>query len=92
MKFQVIVRPTAEQKLSCKHTQKNDSVCFHQSSGVAKHIASVPSSLLIGGGIFSLSCRSPQWAENIQQAMLQTLHLPCLVPLTETDRGAWVLF
>lgn len=91
MKFQVIVRTTAEQKLSCKHTQKNECVRFHQRSWVAKHIANVPSSLFTGEAsslltvglhsglkIFSKPCRK------------QTLHLPCLVPLTETDRGALV--
>lgn len=48
MKFRVIVRTTAEQKLSCKHTQKNECVCFHQRSWVAKHIANAPSSLFTG--------------------------------------------
>lgn len=78
MKFRVIVRTTAEQKLSCKHTQKHECVCFHQRSWVAKHIANVPSSLFTRGGIFSLNCRSPQWAENIQQAMPQTDAPPAL--------------
>ena len=78
MKFKIIVRTIAEQELPCKHTQQNDSVCFHQSSGVAKHIVNVPSSLLTGGGIFSLSCRSSQWAENIEQAMPQADAPPAL--------------